>query len=193
MTRLAGTRLAGDGESPRAGAGAPLRLVVGPALRGQRWWRCEFAAGGELLSVREVERQELPAGLVVYVRAATEELARHRAQVERNRAATRWRQAAHRELGLCGCGRTPKAGGKKCQFCLDLTRQSRERRLLREQGVEVPRPSKAIAHQARLEELRRKTRLEVLLEVRSAWARLRSDAEFTEWIRVTIARLGGGL
>lgn len=171
---------------------AALRLVPQPAVHGEHWWRCEFAAGGEIVSVQRVDRQELAEGLVVYVRAVTEQLARHRAQIERNRAATRWRQMAYRELGLCGCGRAPRAGGRKCQLCLDLSRQSKERRLLREQGIEVPTPSKALAHRARLEELRRRTRLEMLLEVRNAWARLRGEQEFTEWLRVTIQRIGGG-
>jgi CRISPR/Cas system-associated protein Cas10 (large subunit of type III CRISPR-Cas system) len=167
---------------------AAVSLAPPPALSALAWWRVEFATGGAIVSVSPVDHQELAEGLVVYVRAKTEELARLRAQAERQRVALQWRRRAYREAGLCRCGRQPRQGRRECQVCADRRASDAEVRRQRLAGITVTRESKAVAYRQRIDDERRQARIDLLLEVRSAWARLRSPREFTEWLRV---RIGG--
>jgi hypothetical protein len=171
---------------------AALRLVSPSVVSGESWWRCEYGPDGEIVSVVLVEAQERSEGLVVYVRAETQELAYAQALRERQRVALRWRRRAYREAGLCRCGRQPRPGRRECQVCADRRASDAEVRRQRLAGITVTRESKALAYRQRLDDVRRQVRIDLLLEVRSAWARLRSPREFTEWIRVRVQKESEG-
>lgn len=158
-----------------------------------QWYRVEFGPGGQVESIQLVEVAAGNSTTVIYVLADSDSADAVKAKAQRARAklAQQMRRAQYEAIGKCRCGRDLDGDGPRCDTCRARWARDNERRRAKQRGeTPEPLPPKSEAWRERNAEKEVQVRLATLLEVRSAWARLASRREFTEWLRVKIAELG---
>lgn len=164
------------------------------------WWRLTLRTTDDgsvtVESCERVEAADLDEGNVVFVQAATDKQARDLAILARRR---RWRREydrrqreQRRAAGLCPeCGKAGDRGAKPCTACKDRnTANWRERQRT---GGPLPTEEHSGRVRAGIERKRQAGqaafRLEILTEVRNAWAKSATVDDFARWLAAEIAKL----
>lgn len=149
------------------------------------WWRIVLN-GEQLVSVEPVEVSAQSDGLTIfYVEASTRDAALRSAR----RIAGKRRRIIYREQGRCACGRQmsskatfspiTKLPHLRCEVCRVRQAEAHERR----KAPEYTRKQGSENYIKRHQSIKSTHRLEVLLEVRQAWADAENNNAFSQWLR----------
>lgn len=165
-----------------------------------RWFRIELDDAGQVLSCQAVEAAEQGGRRYVYVQAVDPAHAARLALNNYQRDLMRRRVRRLRDEGKCQCGRkNDRAPKSRCTVCHDRRASDDERRRARANGEQIPRPDRRIADALRkasetaeaVAVVAPSLRLDVLIEVQSAWQDAATNGVFTRWLNEQIAAARG--
>jgi hypothetical protein len=167
-----------------------------------RWWRLELDAKGAVVSCIPCERVEKDGERWIYVQAIDQARAGRAAWNVFCRDRERAQRAARVAAGKCVvCGKNPNRGSdKRCTECLERARLDDKRRRDKRAGrpVDPPRDRRTVLaerkereHHAVVVNATPVIRLDVLLDVQSAWEDAANNGAFTTWLKRQIEAAGG--
>jgi hypothetical protein len=197
--RRFGARTASAGTPTFAGAACVARLSISGDFEREvavvdPWWRIEVDADGKVVACVQVAESGDASHDVFYVQAATRSEAGRRAwnaYCKVNQTRRRAKLAAEGKCPWCG-EKNDRPKGRRCRACLlrDSKYERDRRARARARGEDVPAPDRSVAIAARANEERRRIRLTILREVRTAWRDAESTLAFIQWLRDELEQLG---
>lgn len=156
------------------------------------WYKVTFDAQGKLTSCTQMEAlgdEDTPG--VVYIQAQSPEQAVTGAVRLQERLRTRARRARYKREGKCHCSAPLEEGDDRvCKRCLRLQQESLERRVKKSMGLPVVEKTRQETMAEGKAERLSAAELQLLLEVKQAWKRVKTVTAFSVWLKKRLEQAG---